>query len=71
MIEIDDRVTIRDEHDAIEAARGFDPVCYEDIKIRRYTVETATFGFSFAVNEKGVVVRLSRPKQLIEGVDIV
>ena len=71
MIKIDDRVTIRDEHDAIEAACGFDPACYEDIEVRRYTVETATFGFSFSVNEKGIVVRLSKPKPLVEGVDIV
>ncbi len=71
MIEIDDRVIIRDEHDAIKAVRGYNPACYEDIKIRRYTVETATVGFSFSVNEKGIVVRLSKPKPLVEGVDIV
>ena len=71
MIKIDDRVIIRDEHDAIEAARGFDPACYEDIEVRRYTVETAIVGFSFAVNEGGVVVRVSEPKPLVEGVDIV
>ena len=70
MIEIDDRVTIRDEHDAIAAACDYDPACYEDIKVRRYTVETATFGFSFAVNEEGTVVCMSRPKLLVEGVDI-
>ena len=70
MIEIDDRVTIRDEHDAIAAARGYDPACYEDIKVRRYTVETATFGFSFSVDEKGGIVRLVKPKPLVEGVDI-
>ncbi len=71
MIEIDDRVIIRDEHDAIEAARGFDPACYEDIEVRRYTVETDSMGFSFSVNETGIVVRVSEPKQLVEGVDIV
>ncbi len=70
MIKIDDRVTIRDEHDAIAAACGFDPACYDDIKIRRYTVETATMGFAFSVNEKGIIVRLSKPKPLVEGVDI-
>ena len=53
MIEIDDRVTIRDDHDAIAAACGYNPACYEDIGVRRYTVETATMGFSFAVNEGG------------------
>ena len=71
MIKIDDRVIIRDEHDAIAAARGFDPACYEDIKIRRYTVETDTMGFAFSVNERGIVVKLSKPKPLVEGVDIV
>ena len=70
MIEIDDRVTIRDDHDAIAAARGYNTACYEDIEVRRYTVETATMGFSFAVNEGGVVVRVSEPKRLVEGVDI-
>ena len=71
MIKIDDRVIIRDEHDAIEAARGFDPACYEDIKVRRYTVETDSMGFSFSVNEEGVVVGVSNPQPLVEGVDIV
>ncbi len=70
MIEIDDRVIIRDEHDAIAAARGFDPACYEDIKVRRYTVETDTMGFSFSVDERGVIVHLGKLQQLVEGVDI-
>ena len=70
MIEIDDRVTIRDDHDAIAAARGYNPACYEDIKVRRYTVETDSMGFSFSVNETGIVVRVSEPKPLLEGVDI-
>ncbi|KKL08417.1 hypothetical protein LCGC14_2576070 [marine sediment metagenome] len=70
MIKIDDRVTIRDEHDAIAAARGYDPACYKDVKVRRYTVETDSMGFSFSVNEGGVVVRVSEPKRLVEGVDI-
>ncbi len=71
MIEIDDRVTIRDEHDAIAAARGFDPACYEDIKVRRYAVETPTMGFSFFVDKRGVVLFVSDPQRLREGVDIV
>ncbi len=71
MIEIDDRVIIRDDHDAIEAACGYNPACYEDIKIRRYTVETATFAFSFSVNGEGVVVSVSEPKELVKGVGIV
>ncbi len=70
MIEIDDRVVIRDDHDAIEAACGYNSACYEDIEVRRYTVETAIVGFSFAVNETGIVVRVSEPKPLLEGVDI-
>ncbi len=67
---IDERVIILDEHDSIAAARGYDPACYEGIKIRRYVVETPIVGFSFSVNEKGDVVAFTRPQRLIPGVDV-
>ncbi len=70
MIKIDDRVIIRDEHDHIAAACGHNPAGYGSLKIRRYTVETGTMGFSFSVGEDGVVVHVSDPQQLVEGVDI-
>ena len=67
---IDERVTILDEHDSIAAARGYDPACYKDIKVRRYTVETPIDGFSFSVNEKGDIIRVTKPLRLIPGVDV-
>jgi len=68
--EIDERVKVLDEHDRIAAARGYDPACYEDIKIRRYTVETPIVGFTFMVNEAGEVLLITRPERLISGVDV-
>ena len=68
--QIDERVTVLDEHDNIAAAGGYNPACYEDIKIRRYTVETSVVGFSFSVNEKGDIVRVTQPQRLIPGVDV-
>ncbi|KKL69863.1 hypothetical protein LCGC14_2110610, partial [marine sediment metagenome] len=47
-----------------------DPACYEDIKIRRYTVETPIVGFTFMVNEAGEVLLITRPERLISGVDV-
>ncbi len=67
---IDERVTILDEHDSIAAARGYDPACYENLKIRRYTVETPIAGFSFSVNERGDIVQLTKPQRLVPGVDV-
>ena len=77
MIEIDDRVIIRDEHDAIEACCGHDPAVYEDIKVRQYTVVTNrehggdVMGFTFRVDKAGVITFVSESKSLVEGVDIV
>ena len=70
MIEIDERVTILDEHDNIAAAGGYDPADYKDIKVRRYTVETPIAGFLFSVNEQGDIVKVTRPQRLIPGVDV-
>ena len=70
MIEIDERVTILDEHDSIAAAGGYDPADYKDIKVRRYAVETPIAGFSFSVDEKGDVVRVTQPQRLVPGVDV-
>ena len=69
-ITIDERVTILDENDGIAATRGYDPACYEDIKIRRYVVETSLMGFSFSVNKEGGIVRVTQPQALTPGVDV-
>ena len=67
---IDERVTIQDEHDFIAAACGHNPACYEDIRIRRYVIETSIAGFSFSVDEKGNIMRVTQLQRLVSGVDI-